>query len=141
MYFITIDHIIFTFDLNRLIQALISAGANVESRNNFGNTPLHAAVMGSSYACARELLNYDDILDINARNSVNIAKWTFKICIMRIISKIAVEVDKMNDTFFIYVGWWNTSTFFHQHSNHGIVNQWRSRSHTSNDTKVLHVQQ
>ena len=55
--------------------------------------------MGSSYGCARELLNYDDILDINARNSVNIAKWTFKICIMRI--KIAVEVDKMNDTFLL----------------------------------------
>ena len=74
MYFITIDHIIITFDLTRLIQALISAGGNVESRNNFGNMPLHAAVMGSSYACARELLNYDDILDINARNSVNITK-------------------------------------------------------------------
>ena len=73
------------FEVFGHIQALISAGANVESRNNFGNTPLHAAVMGSSYACARELLNYDDILDINARNSVNIAKWTIKIFLMRIM--------------------------------------------------------
>ena len=63
-----------TFEVIDHIQALISAGGNVESRNNFGNTPFHAAVMGSSYASARELLNYDDILDINARNSVSIAK-------------------------------------------------------------------
>ena len=53
-----------------LLQALISAGANIESRNSFGNTPLHAAIIGCSYECTRELLNYDDVLDINATNKV-----------------------------------------------------------------------
>ena len=33
---------------------------------------MHAAVMGSSYLCARELVNYDDILDINATNKVTL---------------------------------------------------------------------
>ena len=33
---------------------------------------MHAAVMGSSYLCARELVNYDDILDVNATNKVTL---------------------------------------------------------------------
>lgn len=72
-------HVAASQDLTELLSVLIADGADIEARNNWGGTPLHAAIFSNSLDAARELLSVSAGIDVVDVSGMTPLHWAAKL--------------------------------------------------------------